>query len=173
MSDILDAVEWVAEQGANVINLSLGGPGYSETAEALYDSIRDDNKLVVCASGNDGTTDFFYPASFSSTISVGAVDASLSRADFSQYNGEVDLMAPGQGILSTSPLGSGGLSQIQVSSGESYSTMLLNGSPSPPSELSGELVSCPDLGEDVCPGNGGHVCLIERYVMSRWDVETE
>jgi len=61
LSDILEAVEWVAEKGANVINLSLGGPSFSTTANALYAKIRKSGALVVSASGNDGSSGRMYP----------------------------------------------------------------------------------------------------------------
>jgi subtilisin family serine protease len=166
LSNVLEGVQWVVDQGANVINLSLGGPEYSQTAENLYQSIRDDNRLVFCASGNDGTSDLLYPASFPSTISVGAVDESLNLASFSQFNSEVDLVAPGVGILSTSPLGLG-YYMYQVEAGsQTYLALLLSGSPKPTSELSGTLENCPNQVQDVCTGSsgGGHICLIERYV---------
>jgi hypothetical protein len=166
MSDVLEGVQYVVNQGANVINLSLGGPGYSQTADNFYQSVNDQNRLVFCASGNDGTTDLFYPASYSSTVAVGAVDSSLNRATFSQYNQEVDLVAPGRSILSTAPLGYGTLYQIDAG-GQVYLSLLLAGSPQPQPQLSGSLVVCPDLGQSVCPGDGtsGHICLIERYVL--------
>ena len=47
-----------------MINLSLGGPEPSLTAEILYAKLRGQNKLAFAACGNDGTTEFFYPASY-------------------------------------------------------------------------------------------------------------
>ena len=64
----------------NVINLSLGGPDASTTAQVLYDQIRSENKLLVAAAGNDGTQEKFYPATYDSVISVGAVDEANDRA---------------------------------------------------------------------------------------------
>jgi serine protease len=165
LSDVLEAVRWVADQGASVLNLSLGGPSSSQAEEETYQDIRNEGKLVVCASGNDGTTDLFYPASFASTVSVGAVDASLNRATFSQFNSEVDLVAPGVSILSTAPLGAGkSLSLGEYDAVGVFSLVPVAGSPSPPTEFSGTLVECTNLGQDTCPGSGSHVCIIERYV---------
>ena len=80
----MDAVEWAAKRGANVLNLTLGGPTYSQTAANVYAQIRNQNRLIVAASGNDGTSSFSYPASYDDVIGVGAVDEGLERA--CEYN---------------------------------------------------------------------------------------
>jgi subtilisin family serine protease len=55
MSDVLEGIEWAVEEGARVINLSLGGPDYSEAANLTYSDLESRGVLVVSAAGNDGT----------------------------------------------------------------------------------------------------------------------
>lgn len=59
--------------------------------------------LIVASAGNNESSDYLFPASFDQVISVGAVDANNNHAVFSQYNDQVELVAPGVGVLSTIP----------------------------------------------------------------------
>ena len=105
-SDLIRAAERCVEAGSTIINMSLGGPKSSVTARDAFNRIfNEDNVLLVAASGNDGSNNKLYPASYPSIISVAAVDSSKKRANFSQYNEGVDLAAPGVGVLSTTPGG--------------------------------------------------------------------
>ena len=83
---------------------------------------------------------------------------------FSQYNSQVDIAAPGQSILSTVPLGLGTLYELAFSgSSTMYGMALFAESVAPTTGgLIGTLVDCPNLGQSTCPGDGGHICLIER-----------
>jgi Subtilase family len=56
MSDVLEGMEWAVDQGARVVNLSLGGPTNSTTAKLMYDDLQSRGVLVVSAAGNDGTS---------------------------------------------------------------------------------------------------------------------
>jgi subtilisin family serine protease len=161
-SSVVAAVEWLEIQGAKVISMSLGGAFRSEAlGEAIADAYAND-VLVIASAGNDGETTLNYPASFAGVISVAAVDEDLQRAVFSQYNSGVDITAPGVGILSTVPLGSGSVGAV------SFGNFAINGeylrySVEPKADgVSGILVECPDLGRNTCPGAGGHICLIKR-----------
>ena len=87
------------DAGARVINLSLGG----DSSDVIEDALRyaDENGcLVVAAAGNDGINELIYPASSEYTISVGATDNENLRAYFSSYGEGLDIMAPGEDILS-------------------------------------------------------------------------
>ncbi len=103
LSDVLDAVDWAREHGADVINLSLGGtltPEQVELAQPTFTAARDAGILTVAASGNDGTAVRMYPASFKGVVSVSAVDSTDTIADFSSTGRAVDLAAPGVDLLS-------------------------------------------------------------------------
>jgi serine protease len=102
-STLVDAANRCQAAGAKVISMSLGGGGASTTERNAFDSLNAQGILSIAAAGNDGNSTMSYPASYSSVLSVAAVDAANVKADFSQYNAEVDISAPGVGVLSTYP----------------------------------------------------------------------
>jgi len=64
-----------------------------------FDDLYNQGILFVAAAGNDGTTDYSYPASYDAVISVAAVDSTGTVADFSQKNDQVELAAPGAALI--------------------------------------------------------------------------
>ncbi len=111
---VVDGVNWGIQEKVDVMNLSLGGPFPSSSAERAYAAAAAAGIVVVCASGNDGKGSVSYPAAYSSTIAVGAIDEDLKKADFSNWGASLDIMAPGVGILSSVPVGTGISSQVLV-----------------------------------------------------------
>ncbi len=100
-SNIIEAIYYAIEQDVDVINLSLGGTyANPETKEAIDEAI-DAGIVVVAASGNEGTSEMLYPASFDNVISVGAVDSLSTVATYSTFNDQVDIAAPGSDIITT------------------------------------------------------------------------
>ncbi len=98
----------VPDKPADIINLSLGGGGYSAEADALLQEVRELGILVVASSGNDGVGTVGYPAAYESVLAAGATDRNAERAWYSNYGPRLDLVAPGgvmihpeDGILST------------------------------------------------------------------------
>jgi serine protease len=85
----------VPPAAARVINMSLGGPGPDTIMEQACVAARAAGVLVVAAAGNDTSTGTFSPASFASVISVGSVGYAKTRAPYSNYGPNLDLMAPG------------------------------------------------------------------------------
>jgi len=103
-SSLVAAVEACVDGGANIVSMSLGGGGFSQTESDAYDRIStEDNVLLVAAAGNDGNTAYSYPASYTSVMSVAATDSNNNVAGFSQKNDQVDIAAPGVAIQSTLP----------------------------------------------------------------------
>ena len=108
LSDVARGIRFAADNGADVINLSLGGGGHSRR---LYESIKYASNLgsvVVMASGNSGLEMPSFPAIYSMNygISVGAVDINNNMARFSNKSGNYFLdyvTAPGVNIFSTVP----------------------------------------------------------------------
>ncbi|MGY3969467.1 S8 family peptidase [Aeromonas enteropelogenes] len=88
-----------------VINMSLGGSVPSKTEERAFNQAYSQNVLSVAAAGNAGNTSKSYPASYSSVVSVAAIDANKQLAYFSQRNDQVELAAPGVSVMSTVPGG--------------------------------------------------------------------
>ncbi|MBE0418250.1 MAG: S8 family serine peptidase, partial [Coriobacteriia bacterium] len=105
-SDIAEAVTYASANGADIINMSLGGGSYSQ---AFYDAIAASDALVVCAAGNEGSNNDSspsYPASYDleNIVAVAATDRTDTLASWSNYGAtSVDLGAPGVAILSTVP----------------------------------------------------------------------
>ena len=89
--------------GAKVINLSLGTTTASLNDRFAYQRMYVEGVLIVASAGNNESSDYLFPASFDQVISVGAVDANNNHAVFSQYNDQVELVAPGVGVRSTIP----------------------------------------------------------------------
>ena len=88
--------------GSNVVSMSIGGAGKSQTQEIAYKRMfNEENVLLVAAAGNGANSDFSYPASYEYVMSVAAVKWDGSHANFSQYNDQVDIAAPGAGVKST------------------------------------------------------------------------
>lgn len=102
-SDMAKAIEQCTDAGANIISMSLGGEGSSAAEEAAFDQARDAGILSIAAAGNDGNSTKSYPASYDSVVSVGAVDSAGMIADFSQFNSQVEIAAPGVDVKSTIP----------------------------------------------------------------------
>ena len=120
------AIEWAVNQGADVINLSLGAESNSRVLQDTIQKALDQGVVVVAAAGNTSTDAPQFPASYRGVIAVTAVDGDNRKADFANYGAAwVDIAAPGVGITSTmiGPLGSGYASW----SGTSMSTGFVSG----------------------------------------------
>lgn len=100
---IQQGILYAASIKADVVNMSLGGGGYSQGMDEACQTAVDAGVVVVAAAGNSGTGSISYPAAYSSVIAVGAVDANGKRASFSQYGTGLEVMAPGTNIYSTVP----------------------------------------------------------------------
>jgi len=98
---IANGIYWAADNGAEVINLSLGGTISSTTLKNAIDYAVSRGVVVVAAAGNNGRNRALYPAYYSSVIAVAATDSNDLKASFSNYGTWVDVAAPGVSILST------------------------------------------------------------------------
>jgi thermitase len=99
-SDIAAGIVYAVDNGARLINLSLGGSADSQTLRVAVDYARSHGALVIAATGNSGGA-VFYPAAYDPVLAVAATDADDRRAYFSNYGPPVDLAAPGTDIFST------------------------------------------------------------------------
>jgi subtilisin family serine protease/chitodextrinase len=157
-SSLVAAADKCVASGANVISMSLGGTYRSFYENTAFKNYYSQGVLSVAAAGNNGTTQMSYPASYDSVISVAAVDSNKTVASFSQKNTQVELSAPGVGVLSTVPW----LSQNSLAvSGVTYNGGRLEGAAqTTASGVTGNLV---DGGQCTAPGSwGGMVVLCER-----------
>lgn len=100
-SNIIEGIYYAVEQGADVINMSLGGSSPNTLVRNAIDFAYSEGVIIVAASGNDGENIALYPASYEHVISVGATDENKIIAAFSNYNEFIDVVAPGVDIVST------------------------------------------------------------------------
>ena len=101
-SDVAAGVVYAVDNGAKIINLSLGG---EEPSQVLQDAINyayRKGALLVAAAGNDDRA-VYYPAASENVVAVVATDANDQRMSFSNHGPEVDIAAPGENIISTWP----------------------------------------------------------------------
>ncbi len=90
---------FVPADGADVINLSLGGPGFCANAwQSAINAVRAAGATVVAAAGNSSADGNFQPAGCAGVISVSAVDAGRMRAPYSNFGTGVDVSAPGGNV---------------------------------------------------------------------------
>ena len=95
-SDICDAIRYAVDNGAVIINMSLGSSSSSTTLENACTYAEANGVLIVAAAGNENTDTKEYPAAYDSVLSVGAVGYDTSvRASYSNYCDWVDVMAYG------------------------------------------------------------------------------
>jgi len=157
-SDLVAALNECRSAGAKVVSMSLGGSFSSTTERNAFDSANAAGVLNIAAAGNGGNNRTSYPAGYASVMSVAAVDSAKAKADFSQYNADVEITAPGVQVLSTVPWTTPSLT---VGSG-AYAGSMIDGAAA--SSVSGALV---DGG--LCDAVGswaGKVVLCQRGVVS-------
>ena len=103
--DTLQAVRYAARlsndsgtlppRAADVISMSLGGGGYTSTAQAVFSEVRNRGIVVVAAAGNESTSAPQYPAAYDGVVSVSAVNVQGRLASYSNYGATIDVAAPG------------------------------------------------------------------------------
>ena len=103
--NVTAGVRWAIENGAKVINLSLGAVRNTEALQHVMADAESLGITVVSSAGNWGMNILDYPAFSSHALGVAAVDANDNVAPFSSYDGKVAISAPGVGIRSTYPGG--------------------------------------------------------------------
>jgi subtilisin family serine protease len=101
---VAEAILFAMENGANVINLSLGMPYESDLLEDIIEDAAEEGIVIVAAAGNLNNTQKQYPAATECVVSVTAVNAGKVKADFANYGDWLLLSAPGVGIYSTLPV---------------------------------------------------------------------
>ena len=95
VADLVEAVEWAVDNGADVINLSLGGGTASETENDAMRYAYENGVAVVAASGNSNGAVTYPAANDEYVLAVGATDYGKSRAPYSNFGPELDVVAPG------------------------------------------------------------------------------
>lgn len=101
LDDVANGIIHAADNGADVISLSLGSPNDSITLKEAVNYAWEKGVVVVAAAGNNGSSQPTYPAYYSNAIAVAATDSDETKASFSNYGSWVDVAAPGVDIYST------------------------------------------------------------------------
>jgi type VII secretion-associated serine protease mycosin len=104
-SDTAEGIVWAVDNGAQIINLSLGAstPTAAEKAAVAY--AREHGVTVVAAAGNERQegSPVSYPAAYDGVVAVAATDSRDKVGSYSNRGDYVDVSAPGSGIVSTYP----------------------------------------------------------------------
>jgi serine protease len=95
IADIAEAIRFAADQGADVINMSLGGFGDSQALQDAIAYAHQKNVVLVAAAGNANANSAAFPARYPNVIAVSALDAAGVKAPYSNFGAGVDLAAPG------------------------------------------------------------------------------
>ncbi|MBW3581620.1 MAG: S8 family serine peptidase [Euryarchaeota archaeon] len=93
-SQISNGITWAADQGADIISMSLGASSGTTELKNAVDYAHNSGALVISASGNDNGP-IGYPAKYANSMAVGAYDKNRDKASFSNYGAELDISAPG------------------------------------------------------------------------------
>ncbi len=118
---IAKAIIWATDHGANIINLSIGGPYPSRTLQEAINYAWRHGVLLVAAAGNENSNVPVYPAAYDPVLAVAGTTRDRQRAGFSNWGDYVTVAAPGTNILATC---SGG---CRTGSGTSFATAQVAG----------------------------------------------
>ncbi len=95
VAGIADAIRYAADEGAQVINMSLGGPMPSRVLKKAVQYAHDKGVTVICAAGNDGKKKLGYPAAYPGAVAVAATQFDKKTTFYSNYGKNLDIAAPG------------------------------------------------------------------------------
>lgn len=101
-----EGVDYSISAGADIISMSWGGGGSSQTAQNLFNFANTQGILCIAAAGNDNVNTVFYPAGYTNVMSVASTGNGGSndqKSSFSNYGTWIDISAPGANIRSTVP----------------------------------------------------------------------
>ncbi|HLO60198.1 MAG TPA: S8 family serine peptidase [Bacteroidales bacterium] len=103
VDNINNGIKWAVDQGADIINMSLGirHTGGGLPHQEVIDYALHKNVSIIAASGNDGTEEKYYPGALPGVIAVGAVDDSGNVTTFTSYGANITVVAPGLNVYSS------------------------------------------------------------------------
>jgi PKD repeat protein len=99
---VADGIYWAADNGAQVINMSLGWPSGYDPGPVVHDAIEyayEQGAVLVASSGNGGSSPVAYPAAYPEVIAVGATRYDDGRVIYSQYGSALEVVAPGGDVF--------------------------------------------------------------------------
>ncbi|MBD2017155.1 peptidase S8 [Microcoleus sp. FACHB-53] len=95
VADIAESIRFAADNGADVINMSLGGGGESQLMKEAIDYAHQKGVVIIAAAGNSNDNSASYPARYPHVIGVSALDSAGTKAPYSNFGAGVDISAPG------------------------------------------------------------------------------
>ena len=107
--DTAEAIIYATDNGASIINLSLGGFTPSAILESAVNYAVSQGVQVIAAAGNTGDTRVLYPAAYENVVAVGAINADGAISSFSSQGSQINALAPGENIVSLMIDGSYGI----------------------------------------------------------------
>jgi subtilisin family serine protease len=119
---VASAIISAVKDGADVINLSLGGETGSEVLKQSVSYAKDHGVPVIAAVGNEGVGYVNFPAAYDGVIGVTSVGVNGRVTNFSNFGDGVDLAAPGTGVLTATDS-----SEVGIFTGTSISTAIVTG----------------------------------------------
>jgi serine protease len=105
LAHIAQAIRYAADNGAQVINMSLGGPYPSRVLQQACEYAKKKGTIVVCAAGNDGKDTVSYPGAYAACMAVSATRRDQGIAFYSNYGKGVAIAAPGGDTRNDGPAG--------------------------------------------------------------------
>lgn len=163
---IAAGVDWVinyarANGGHWIMSLSLGAPDPSPIEAALFQKAIDNNILVIAAAGNRAFPQVDYPAQYPGVMAIGAVDADSKLARFSSWGSRLTVVGPGVSVLSTLPVGTSSVADVEGDDGTIYAATAVIGTPK--ASIWGKVVECKiGMPENFPPEVRGNIALIKR-----------
>ncbi|MCU0434074.1 MAG: S8 family peptidase [Bacteroidia bacterium] len=95
-------ITYAADHGCKIINCSWGGTGGGSFGQNIIDYATNNmDAAVVCAAGNNGVDQAFYPAAYDRVLSVASTSSTDAKSSFSNFNYTVDISSPGSNVNST------------------------------------------------------------------------
>lgn len=123
-----NAVYYAADQGVDVISISLGTTADDPYLREAISYALDKGAVVVAAAGNDGCDCMLYPARYPEVIAVGSANSAGNRSSFSSYGSALDILAPGEGMTTSSWSKTNGVSSYSGNAaGTSFATPFVAG----------------------------------------------
>jgi serine protease len=95
VAGISQGIRWAADHGANVINMSLGGPTRMGSMANAVKYARDKGVVIIAAAGNDGRGRVGYPAAYPGVVAVASTQFDETTTFYSNWGAEIDVAAPG------------------------------------------------------------------------------
>lgn len=118
---IAGGINWAVSEKVDVVNMSLGGMFISEAELQAIRAAEAAGVFIAAASGNDGTGRVSFPAAVETISAVGATDITSTKAQFSQWGPELDVVAPGVDVISAVPTGTGRSAVVKADLGKGMS----------------------------------------------------